>query len=174
MSNAVIVGHAGIRLRDIAPERSPAYSPNLYRWMRRHAHFFAQGGVHESVYRVRADSAGARTFGAGTLLIGAPYSAYEGDTDFSGTRLMAVLCQGVEASSFCNVGVAPSLEVIDGFWDRYLEVGRCAIDPDHREHFHGGNRYQVDGASRTCLWCGVTQRLTLQPRIVHDELWVSA
>lgn len=44
-----------------------------------------------------------------------------------------------------------SLELVDGFGDRYLEVGRCAIDAENKEHFVGGDRYALDGETRTCL-----------------------
>lgn len=174
MTTTVHVGHPTLRLGDIAPERSPAFSPNLYRWMRRHGHFFTGGGVHVAVYRVRAGSAAAKDWGAGTFVIGAPYDGYEGDTDFSGQRLIAVLCRGAEASAVCNVGLAPSLDLVDGFWDRYLQVGRCAIDPDHQERFSGSDRYHIDGDQRTCLWCGARHQRVLTPRVVLDESWATA
>lgn len=33
------VGHKTLRLRQLQPKLSPAFSPNLYRWMRESAHF---------------------------------------------------------------------------------------------------------------------------------------
>lgn len=65
------------------------------------------------------------------------------------------------------------LEVVDGFWDRYLEVGRCAIDPGHQEHFSGPERFSIQGNIRTCLWCGCVQHKVVTPRTVLDESWVA-
>lgn len=166
------LGHKTLKLADLAPQHSPAFSPNLYRWMRTKAHFYRDGGVAQSVYRVKPGTPATETFGAGTLLIGYPLHGHPGDTDFVGTRLIAALCQGSKAGSWCYAGVAPDLELIDGFWDRYLEVGRCAIDPDHHQHFSGSDRYRIEGEERTCLWCGTTQRRVLTPRTILDESWV--
>jgi len=166
------VGHKTLRLRELRPKLSPAFSPNLYHWMRESAHFYTDGGVAESVYRVKTGTLAAETFGAGTLLIGYPINGYPGDADFSGIRLMAVLCQGAKAGRVCFVGIAPDLELVEGFWDCYLNVGRCAVDPEHQEHFIGGERYRIDGDARACLWCGVTHKRVLTPRTVMDESWV--
>lgn len=166
------VGHKTLHLLALAPKLSPAFSPNLYRWMRETAHFYKDGGVAEAVYRVVANTKAAESFGAGTLLIGYPLNGYLGDTDFSGIRLMAVLCQGAKAGRWCIAGIAPDLELVEGFWDHYLTAGRCAVDSEHQEHFIGGERYRIDGDARTCLWCGVTHKRVLTPRTVMDESWV--
>lgn len=174
VSSGVLVAHAALQLKEINPKRSPAFSPNLAAWMRRNAHFYTDGGVRDTVWRVKkGDHRAAKHFGVGTLLIGAPYAQYEGDTDFGGTRLMAVLCQGVEATSYCWPGVAPDLEIVEGFWTRYLQVGRCAIDPGHQEHFIGEPRFRIDGDERTCLWCGAKHHRVMVARTVHDETWGS-
>lgn len=165
------VGHATLRAADLVPRLSPAFSPNLYRWMRENAHFYCDGGVSEAVYRVAPSTRAAESFGAGTLLIGYPINGYPGDTDFSGIRLMAVLCQGPNAGRWCLAGIAPDLELVEGFWDQYMSVGRCAVDPEHHEHFIGGERYRIEGEMRTCLWCGTTQKRVLTPRMVMDESW---
>lgn len=166
-------GHRTMRIFDIAPSRSPSFSPNLYGWMKRHAHFYRDGGHAESVYRVREGSRAAEAFGVGTLLIGRPYDAYEGDTDFSGICLIEALCQGAKAGRVCYPGIAGSLEPVEDFWSRYLVVGRCAIDPAHVQPFIGTDRFAMNGDLRTCLWCGAKHQRTLVPRIVHDETWTA-
>jgi len=166
------VGHATMRREDLAPTRG-SYSPNLFAWMKRHAHFYRGGGHAESVFRVRKGSRYAQMFGEGTLVIGHAFGQYEGDTDFSGVRLMAALCRGARADRVCYLGMMPSLEVVANFWERYLDVGRCAIDPDHQEHFVGGERFSFDGEHRTCLWCGAEHNRVMTPRTVHDESWVA-
>lgn len=148
------VGHPTIKLSAIAPSNSAAFSPNLHRWMKSRGHIYRGGGFADTVYRIRPETELARVYGAGTLMIGSPYNQYEGDTDFSGSMLMAALCVGAGAGRFCYIGAMLDLDEVPGFWDRYLEVGRCAIDPDHEEFFIGGDRYSRSGQTRTCLWCG--------------------
>lgn len=168
-TTTIPVGHPTMKLRDIDPSRSASLSPNLYGWMRKHTHFYRDGGHAEFVYRVRERSRAAKDFGAGTLLIGRPYEAYEGDSDFSGIRLMAALCRGAKADRMCYPGITGSLQLVDEFRTRYLDVGRCAIDPDHAESFSAGDRFTLDGDVRTCLWCGAKHQRVLVPRVVHDE-----
>lgn len=146
--------HPSLTLAQLAPTLSAAFSPNLYKWMKAKANFYRDGGVYQAVFRVKPDTRLARSWGTGTLVIGYASNEYEGDTDFIGTRLMSVLCQGVEASSACHPGLAADLEEVDGFWDRYLAVGRCAVDPEHREQFVGGDRYIEVGGRKACVWCG--------------------
>ena len=165
------LGHKTLRLRDLDPKHSPAFSPNLYRWLRAHAHFYRDGGIAESVWRVKPDTEVAKVFGADTLLIGYPLHGHPGDTDFAGVRLMATMCQGTKAGKWCYGGIAPDLIEVASVWDKYLKVGRCAIDPEHHEGFMG-DRYTTDGDSRTCLWCGHKQRKIVTQRVVYDESWV--
>lgn len=156
------IGHPNLRLQDIHPSKSPAYSQNLHRWMRQRGHAYRSGGVADTVYRVLPGNKLATMYGAGTLFIGHPYSQYEDDTDFSGAPLIGVLCHGAKAGSSCLPGAIHSLEEIKGFWDRYLQVGRCAIDPEHKQHFIGGNSFVIKGDLRECLWCGVHHRIITQ------------
>lgn len=167
------VGHPTMTCKDISPSISAAFSPNLHRWMKSRGHAHRDGGVAETVYRVLPGSRLVKEFGAGTLFIGCPYDEYEGDSDFSGSLLMVVLCNGSKATRYCHVGAVPSLEVVEGFWDLYLKIGRCAIDPEHKEHFHSSERYSVAGDVRTCLWCGEQQQNIVTERIVLDESWTT-
>lgn len=163
-----IIGHATLTAKDIAPSKSASFSPNLHRWMRAKAHFFQDGGVLQTVYRVKAGTSLARDIGADTLMLG--YAEDQTENGFIGVRLMSALCQGAKAQSFYHMGMAPMLEVVEGFWDQYLMVGRCAIDPAHKEGFMG-DRYSVDGGMRTCLWCGAKHERVITPRTVFDESW---
>lgn len=69
-STTLQIGHRTMRLADIAPRRSPAFSPNLHAWMKREGHFYRNGGHAEGIYRVRPGSRLAQNFGEGTLLTG--------------------------------------------------------------------------------------------------------
>lgn len=167
------IGHRTLRLKQLDPKLSPAFSPNLYRWMRAKSHFYRDGGTTDTVYRVMPGTKLAEDYGAGTLFIGYPYNESPSDKDFSGARLMQVLCNGGKAQRFCFPHMAHELEVIEGFWEAYLSVGRCAIDPGHYQHFIG-DRYKVDNENpdnRTCLWCGAKQHLVRTPRTVLDTAW---
>lgn len=164
------VGHTTLKLAQIAPEKSAAYSPNLHQWMRAKAHFYKDGGVLQTVYRVKPGTLLAKELGEGTLMIGYPDNG--NDKGFTGIRLMATLCQGAKAGSFYYIGMARMLEEINGFWDQYLSVGRCAIDPAHEEGFLG-ERFSLSGDTRTCLWCGSKHDRVLTPRTVFDESWKS-
>jgi hypothetical protein len=170
-SIAIPVGHKSLRLRQLQPKLSAAFSPNLYRWMRASAHFYSDGGVAEAVYRVKLGSLDASYLGAGTLMIGYPMDSYSGDKDFSGVRLIGVLCNGSGERRACYANLVPDLEPVEGFWERYLAIGRCAIDPDHQEHFIGGERFQEGEILRTCLWCGATQRKAVEA--IQIKSWVS-
>jgi hypothetical protein len=86
---------------------------------------------------------------------------------------MAALCRGTQAGRYCYTKAMPWLDAVDGFWDRYLAVGRCALDPDHVEHFVGGDRFAVEGDTRRCLWYGAQHCRTLLPRTVLDETWTA-
>lgn len=108
--------HRTMRIDDIAPARSPSFSPNQHSWMKRHAHVYRDGANGDVVHRVREGSRAAKSFGAGTLLIGRAYDSYEGDTDFSGILLMEALCNGAKAERVCYPGIMESLEPVEDFW----------------------------------------------------------
>lgn len=166
------LGHKTLKLSELNPKQSPSFSPNLYKWMREHAHFYKDGGVAETVYRVKPNTPSAKHFGANTKVIGYPINGYEGDTDFSGALLIGVLCNGVNEKRACYAGLALDVELVDNFWEQYLDIGRCAIDPEHKEHFINGERYVIEGDTRTCLWCNAKQKRVLTNRVVIDESWI--
>ena len=154
-------------LADTAPSKSEAFSPNLHNYLKEHAHFFRDGGILDGVYQVLPDTKAASQFGAGSLLLG-----YPDDGFFIGARLMSVLCLGREAER-CAYPCGSGLKFLEGFWDSYLKVGRCAIDPAHTEHFMA-NRFHEHETGRECLWCGHQQRKVITPRVVHETSWVAA
>ena len=172
-----LIGHKTLRLRDVAASKSPSYSPNLYRWLLKKGHFFSDGGILQCVFRVKNKTQAAEVFGAGTLLIGYRCQDVDSnpvDKDFIGVRLMATLCQGSKADSWCYSGITDDIELVENFWDQYLRVGRCAIDPEHEEHFSGAKRYTEADEERSCLWCGAQHRKEFHRRTVQDVLWVAA
>lgn len=135
-------------LSAIAPKISPAFSANLHRWMQTH------GREGDTVYSLDAGGKLAKVYGSGTLFIGQPYGDYSGDTDFSGVRLMEVLCNGSSAVRSCFAGDSPSMVEVSGFWDRYKRIGRCAIDVNHSIGFRDdAERFNEIDGRRVCKWC---------------------
>ncbi|MCK9394266.1 MAG: hypothetical protein M0Q44_01580 [Methylobacter sp.] len=52
------------------------------------------------------------------------------------------------------MNLGPLREVPD-FWNRYTDIGRCAIDQEHKIYFVGDDtRWRTAGDHRECLWCG--------------------
>lgn len=145
-------------IADLSPDLNAAYSPNLHQWLRRHGTGRKEGLVLDSVYRVRARSKLAEHYGDGAFVIGSPYAAYEGDTDVSGVHLMNVLCHGADASRVGLAGALESLEEVADFWTRYQQIGRCAIDPEHKTSFVDSVRYTAANGVETCQWCGHQHR----------------
>lgn len=147
----------GLILAEIAPEKHPKYSPNLYKWLTKRGRKY-----RAKTSRVYADEEGALFIGMidqGLLI---------------GQRLNIVLSYGSRAESVCFVG-RMVLTQVDGFWQEYMADGRCAIDREHKASFIGGDtRWLADGDSRSCQWCGkhhqVLRRWTEQ---VQRSAWVN-
>lgn len=138
----------------IAPGSAAKYSSNLWHFLRanRAASRFSTGFVQRE---------------EGTVWLG-----YIHDGDFCGTRLMHVLCAGAKATTGCYVGLASSLDVIENFWEGYIRLGRCFLDPLHSQHFIDP-RWREEGDRRTCLWCGHVQHKCRWTEQVQRESWLS-
>lgn len=159
------------------PSRSPAYSPNLHRWLRMQQRRGLDRTIHDQVFRVTAGSLLCRrySFAPGELMIGCAYENQPFADDFSGAQLMHVLTMGSQAIRMCYPGGMGGLERIDDFWERYHAIGRCAIDPEHDVHFiDDANRFEVRGDTRVCRWCGAKQHQAHRTVQVDIEIWEAA
>jgi hypothetical protein len=145
-------------IADLFPDLAAAYSPNPYQWFRRRATGRKEGLGLNHVYQVRAGSKLADHCGAGALLIGSPYEAYEDDADLSAVRMMEVLCHGAAATTSCLAGALNALDELPDFWAAYQRIGRCAIDVEHKTSFVDSARYTTANVVKTCLWCGQQYR----------------
>lgn len=161
-----------ISASDIAPAKSPAYSPNLHRWV--------AGAIRAGypvtglrVYRVRHGSGMAKTYAAGTPFIG--WIEGDGTGDLFGSHLIGVLCNGTGEDRFCYPVALNSLTTIVDFWPQYLAIGRCAIDPAHAM-WPNAERFTFAKAGRTraCNWCGLRQHRHTIKRVVRDTVWSNA
>lgn len=161
------VGHPTLRVEDIEPSKADSFSPNLFKYLKKHGLFYSNGGLLDGVYIVKPDTKAAKCFGVGTLLLG-----YYDEDFFIGTRLMSALCNGTKAERGaypCGTGA----EIVHDFWSTYLKIGRCAIDPEHSESFINGDRYSIMNDVRLCRWCGKKHQKIVTPRTIYDESWVA-
>lgn len=160
------VAHPTLCLTDIAPGKSRAYSPNLHKYLKVHGYFHEGGGIAQGVYAVQAGTKAAEVYGAGALMIG----YVEGD-ELIGARLHAALSEGAKAVCIGHP-IGNSVVPVDGFWETYLQTGRCAVDPAHQDAYMGDRFIEKEGV-RTCRWCGHRQRKVFGRRVVLVETWVS-
>lgn len=71
-----------------------------------------------------------------------------------GSRLSDIICNGTKAGTFA-FGPHMKFVTVPGWLERYIEGGKCVIDPEHwlyadRERWEES----ADGKTRRCLWCG--------------------
>lgn len=144
---------------DINPSKSDKFSLRLYNFMRNPR--IKESDYMKTVHRDKE----------GILWIG----SIDKSGWFTGARLMAILC-GVDSAK--RMGCYPNaqslwkLKEVKSFWPRYLKIGRCAIDPDHKHYFVGGTgRFVQKGKKRTCQWCGQVQSMRIEREVIKHERW---
>ena len=146
-----------MKLSELHPKKNPAYSPNLYRWMRKHGAI-----TREWIEMYKSDD--GRTY-LGTL---------EADPvvkEFCGTVIGSILTEGGRAEDYCHMGLtAKNLTKVEGFWEEYLRIGRCALDKDH--YIYGDERWDETGDTRVCKWCGRVEMRERYTFTEQRERWV--
>lgn len=151
----------GLTLSDIDPSRDEKFSQNL--------HAFIKNGTQ------------GRMLKYGRVFRGANDEMYFGYfTDsftFIGARLNQVLTYGKKVETFCFAGLGELVEV-NGFWESYKRIGRCAIDVEHDMHFlNARNRWAITGNRRSCNWCGDCVQVETHAesvKVVKHSQWVAA
>lgn len=125
-------------LKNLAPSFGDKFSPNLYQWLKEN---FREREFETKVF---INNDGARFIGF-----------FDDDGWFYGSNLIGVLCNGKkEWTGAYPPSHSKDYQEIKGFWNDYMKNGRCAIDPEHKEHFRGNTRWVVNGHIHTCTWCG--------------------
>lgn len=151
-------------LAAINPDIHERYSPNLYRWLKKNHSRYEKYEVW------RRQGEGNYT----GLYVGYVHAA-PFDKDFVGMRMNAILCRiRGTSSSVCYSGMAPEMVKDESFWPLYQSIGRCAIDPEHAQHFlNAKNRFSIapDGKARVCNWCGHEQVLRQWKEVIQREKW---
>lgn len=141
-----------VALEDINPTNGDKYSPNLYKFMR--------ARLRDCNWARWQVATWSSDYGSFPCLV-REWTDSNGVHLQMSAKLWEALCRG---SKTCN-GFYPGRRFTfdrPNFWDEYKAIGRCAIDPEHRERFVAGDRWEesADGQTRRCRWCGkVTQRL---------------
>lgn len=149
----------------IAPDKGDKYSPNLHKWLKKQMRSsFASDGIR--VYQ----RDGGLIYGNKKIL----HIGYVFDGALCGSRLYGVLTHGAKAEIFCY-GRLAYFEEIPDFWQRYIAIGRCAIDTEHKTQFdYSQGRWHEEGDARTCQWCGAVQRRKRWTETVERECWEAA
>lgn len=137
----------------ISPEKGPQYSRNFHLWLKSQS-------SRVLAYRVYREK-----------LTGCLWVGILDGRELIGSKLIAVLCNGLKEKTAAWQGV-DAVEV-EGFWESYMAIGRCAVDPEHSMYFvDEATRWSVVGESRHCLWCKkASQVLTRQTREVVTHNW---
>lgn len=136
--------NGNIHLADIDPDVHGKYSKNLFLFLKK-----SQGVFH--LMQVYSDR-------DGVLYIGWLDGSDEEGIWFTGTRLIAVLCNG---SRERMLAYSPGdvkrmrLTVFPEFWEKYKAIGRCTIDQHHSMWFIDEAVSRWDPANPgVCQWCG--------------------
>lgn len=149
-----------VHLASISPKNGPKYSPNLYRWMRSRKSWWRDQVV---AYRdTKTD-----------LLYLGYFDEVPSDW-LSAAMLNRILGVG-SAATVCAYR-NHDFEMVPGFWSEYVRLGRCRVDPDHRQYFIGDEtRWVYDGEDvRYCAWCGECRQVRTQKRVTQTiEVWES-
>ena len=143
----------------VAAPASDKYSRNLYNWMRAHG----QRPSYDRVfcYQVDTDWKTFRGFDyrdtfRSDIFLGRPH---ECDGTPFGSPLRRVLCDDPERYNYVGIRTEHRIDITEWFWTRYIEIGRCLFDPDHRDVMrHTEDRFEtINASTRRCRWCGVQQ-----------------
>lgn len=125
-------------LKKLSPSFGDKFSPYLYQWLKKN---FIECQYETKVF-INKD--GIRYIGF-----------FDEEGWFYGSNFMGVLCHGKkEGTSASYPSTVSSFQEVKDFWAQYAELGRCAIDPEHKEHFRGNTRWIENGHIHTCTWCG--------------------
>lgn len=144
----------------IDPSNDMKYSPNLHKWVKRHAKNWPELKGYKNVKTEVARQ---------ELIIG-----FEDDHgDVNGSFLWPILTHGARAERFCMM---MKTEVLPNFWPEYIKDGRCAFDREHKQSFVGdeGRFLLGEYRNRTCLWCGQVQHQEVTEKITYVKEWINA
>lgn len=162
MANEVHYEFRAEQVPAIDPEMHERFSPNLFAWVNR---WFRNRSRASEPLEAFVDKRDGRI-----------YLGYLFDGDVIGSCMREILTHDSGRAEVWSI--AYPLERDEGFWPRYLNFGRCAVDPRHVMYFQNAeNRYSHSVAGgeesvRTCTWCGFRQKLERYEVTETRERWV--
>lgn len=144
-------GPNGIDVALIRPDLHPKFSPNLFLYL--------------TSRKMEHDAKLVRVYGSpqwqSQLILGIIDTLPRTDWSFGvrGCRLMAALSSPRKRENAHFMG--QDFQEVEGFWERYVSIGRCALDEEHRTSFIGDDgRWSKEGKNRRrCTWCGMVQKI---------------
>lgn len=148
--------------------RADKYSLNLFKFLKKHEPNYWEicfsrwnciTGVHDVEYSESSTI-------APNLYIG---FLDEDDGYFMGARLTEIIRNGARTKMWAHPPSKAFTHVPD-FWARYVELGKCAIDPEHKLYFDK-ERYTQNGTLRSCDWCGRIERSRTVEKTVTNTIW---
>lgn len=148
------------------PRLKPSYSPNLHKYLKKYAANMPKHWTPK-IYRSKEDDLWIGYFDPSV-----PATSEDG---LIGIRVIRALVNGAKAYSEkgWHLGYGPAnMEHIPDFWERYIAIGRCAIDTKHRQYFIDirEDRYTMDGDIRTCTWCGAQHKRHIEIKTYTKEI----
>lgn len=155
-----------------AKSKGDRHSENLMKWVRKHRDWPMVVAFigHCSITGERLEYDPAKTM---------PRQIVIGIGDMSdgwihGRRLSEIISgiYGVRSENYAYSRQFHPVELPD-WWQRYIEFGKCFIDPAHRI-YADRERWKIseDGQSRQCIWCGgFTQNLHTYNRTTQHQEW---
>lgn len=132
-----------------AKGRGDRFSENLYKWVKKYDNrdlsvFF----MHRSWLDGSNVDYDPEFTQAPQLVVGEMYE----DGWVHGMRLLQILGNGTSVGMYA-IPPGWNAVLLPDWWENYIKGGKCHIDPEHRL-YAGSERWQTNGKTRTCLWCG--------------------
>ncbi len=144
-------------------KRKDRYSLNLYRFLRKKPHYH-QVFLHCGI-------AGQEHWDPERTLVPAIFVGL-GDAPFIlGARLSEIICKGGSTQTAAHALFDHCVEITDAFWARYIEIGKCAIDPEHTL-YADSDRYAEVEETRRCRWCGRIEHVQEELQMQRRRVWV--
>jgi hypothetical protein len=130
--------------------RGDKFSENLVKWVKKYRdiNIFAAFSAHNNIDGSELEYLPEKSLPR-QILIG--HVDME-DGWLHGSRLSTILCQGARSDVFAY---SPGFLItpLPGWWDGYINGGKCFIDPEHKL-YTDKERWQLEGDMPQCLWCG--------------------
>lgn len=151
--------------------REDKYSANLYRWLvKSHRKHWTAPNVF---IQLGHDICQVESFNPDQTQAPAIYLGMPDNGDLFGSHLSRILTMGAKAETACYTGFAlphRAIDITQDFWERYLLLGKCAIDPEHT--LYGSERYDTSNKHRQCRWCGRKEASHIEKQIVSKTVWL--